>query len=286
MSLSQLFQLQCKPMVHSLAYLQCTTAPLVACLHIAKFHAFPPSLAVHLKKLIQQHTRSRYTLDDAAHFCTSQNTRNNLITANDSLSPPFHFPFFLPHFRTLFCPSVIDPLSSLILFSSFSAFCPSLLPSHPMDESQNSHDLQASRKRHRPDDASAASFRMPLSMPTDTAKLAHHRSVGNHSQQDNDPMASASADVPNPVLEPLHPPIPNFSAISQGAPRPNSTSHPNGDPPGGIIYNIALPLPNPGRAHRFCQACDHVSKLSNPFIFPSTPYFFSSSFLFLSFRLF
>lgn len=141
-------------------------------------------------------------------------------------------------------------------------------------EEPASHDLQASRKRHRSDETSAASFRMPHSMPSENTKLAHHRPVVNHSQQDNDHLPTASAEIPNPVLEPLHPPIPNFSAISQGASRPNSTPHPTGDPPGGIIYNIALPLPNPGRAHRFCQACDHVSILVLLVYFSTSPCLF------------
>lgn len=62
MSLSQLFQLQCKRMVYYLACLPRTTAPHSVRLYIAKIHAFRFSLAVHLKKLVQQHTRSRYML--------------------------------------------------------------------------------------------------------------------------------------------------------------------------------------------------------------------------------
>lgn len=34
------------------------------------------------------------------------------------------------------------------------------------------------------------------------------------------------------------------------------------------MYNLALPLPNPGRAHRFCQVCDHVSCSSICDLFP------------------
>lgn len=116
-----------------------------------------------------------------------------------------------------------------------------------------------SRKRHRTEDISTTSYRIPHSSAMPEARTGNPRlrPVNQQTEADllipptTDPQAAA-------VLEPLHPPIPNFSAISQGAPRPNSIPHSTNEHPGGVVYNIALPLPNPGRAHRFCQACDHV----------------------------
>lgn len=116
-----------------------------------------------------------------------------------------------------------------------------------------------SRKRLRPDDISGSSFRLPQSSAIAVSNNSRLRAMGNTQQQEND--STLPTDAQAPVLETLHPPIPNFSAISQGTTRPNSMPAPAAETPSGLIYNVALPLPNPGRAHRFCQACDHVRKI-------------------------
>lgn len=123
-----------------------------------------------------------------------------------------------------------------------------------MDERQPASN---SRKRHRSEDISAPSYRLAHSssaMPD--ARNSRLRPVSQ--QGEADLLIPPTSDPQAAVLEPLHPPIPNFSAISQGAPRPNTIPHSSTEHQGGMMYNIALPLPNPGRAHRFCQACDHV----------------------------
>lgn len=119
-----------------------------------------------------------------------------------------------------------------------------------------------SRKRHRTDDISGSSFRLPHSSGITAPNSSRMRTAGNTQQQDNDANLPVPSEAQTPALEPLHPPIPsipNFSAISQGITRPTSMPSSTADPPTGFNYSIALPLPNPGRAHRFCQACDHVN---------------------------
>lgn len=145
-----------------------------------------------------------------------------------------------------------------------------------MDNDPISHS-QNSRKRTRVDEPSS-SFHLAPSPDTISAlsNASRLRDPSTHGLLNSSAMSAAEAAAvaaaavgtstptsTTPILQPLHPPIPNFSAISQAPQlRPqNSISHtlpsePNHPATG--IYSIALPLPNPGRAHRFCQACDHV----------------------------
>lgn len=127
-----------------------------------------------------------------------------------------------------------------------------------MEDPGRLHDTQTSRKRHRSDDVSTASFRLTHSAPLDAIDTLRHRPSANPSHNDTDNFPASANDTP-PVLEPLHPPIPNFAQITQVPPRPTSTPHSNLDPSAGMVCHVAPPLPNPGRAHRFCQACDHVN---------------------------
>lgn len=108
----------------------------------------------------------------------------------------------------------------------------------------------------------------PMSSHTPTTAAALADAAANAAAA----AAAAAAVTSNPlsssapVLQTMHPPIPNFAAIAHPpssrqaviSHSPNLTDrhHPNTP-----IYNIALPLPNPGRAHRFCQACDHVRRI-------------------------
>lgn len=140
----------------------------------------------------------------------------------------------------------------------------------PTSRSQNS------RKRTRVDDTSS-SFHLPSSDTMSALSNASRlRDPNTHGLLHNSTISAAEAAAvaaaavgtstptsTTPILQPLHPPIPNFSAISQAPQlRPqNSLSHTlpsEQNHPATGIYSIALPLPNPGRAHRFCQACDHV----------------------------
>lgn len=114
------------------------------------------------------------------------------------------------------------------------------------------------RKRHRTEDISGCSYRQSHSTGMSDSRNARMRFDPQHGDGD-DVLIPSSADVASVALEPLHPPIPNFSAISQAAPKPHPVGYGSSEPQGSMVYNIALPLPNPGRAHRFCQACDHVS---------------------------
>lgn len=134
----------------------------------------------------------------------------------------------------------------------------------------------------------------------------HHQYPRQH-QQHADLRTLSSSPVlstPNsstPVLQMMHPPIPTFDLISH---KPPSSSHyqtpfrpnvsPPSPPPPPLSNHLTMPLPNPGRAHRFCQSCDHVrfhfpilvpqlqiftsfraSNLSKPLITVCTPLFFS-----------
>lgn len=123
-----------------------------------------------------------------------------------------------------------------------------------------------SRKRLRAEDRSGSSYK--LSTPPAMNHLRDSRPRSGNGPGPSNVMLPTSAESA-PLLQPLHPPIPNFSALSQGAPRQNAVPAPATEPPNNMVYNIALPLPNPGRAHRFCQACDHVRCWTSPLPFPT-----------------
>lgn len=146
---------------------------------------------------------------------------------------------------------------------------------------------QPSRKRSRHDDPPFHLPPTPESVPPlpPSSRFRDHHSSRLMSPQTPNTTAAALADAAAnaaaaaaaaaavtstplsstaPVLQTMHPPIPNFAAIAHATSSrhqgviPHSSNLTDRHHSNTPIYNIALPLPNPGRAHRFCQACDHV----------------------------